>query len=181
MRNNILLCTVLVAAIALPAAAQFERPVFGPEQAKLAFLIGAFTTATQIPVSPMAPDGAKGKGTLDVKWGLDSMFVILDDQSSTEFLGNYKGHGILGFDRRDGKYTLSMFNNFGDTPQYRGNFSGDTLVLMTKVDFPKGSFDQKLVWYKDAHALHLKIYNDMGDGFTLAIEETSSPSVDSKK
>ncbi|HTY10976.1 MAG TPA: DUF1579 family protein [Bacteroidota bacterium] len=181
MNKNILSCIALIIVLAFPAAAQFERPAFGPEQAKLAFIVGSFTTATHIPASPMAPNGADGTGTLSVKWGLDSMFVILDEQSKNDLLGNYKGHGVLGFDRRDGKYTLSMFNNFGDTPQYRGNFSGDTLVLMTKVEYPNGSFDQKLVWYKDNNAVRLKIYNDMGSGFTLSIEETSTPSADSKK
>jgi len=181
MSKLVFLGTVLIVAISLPASAQFERPAFGPEQAKLAFLVGSFTTATHIPPSAMAPDGADGKGTSNAEWGLDSMFVILDEQSSTGFLGNYKGHGVLGFDRRDGKYSLSMFNNFGDTPQYRGNFSGDTLVLMTKVDYPNGSFDQKLVWYQENKMVRLKVYNDMGTGFVLSIEETSTPSVDSKK
>ena len=181
MKINILLCIVLSVALSVPTDAQFQRPGYGPEQTKLAFLAGTYTTLVHIPAGPAAPNGADGKGTLNVQWGLDSLFLIIDDQSMNELLGNYKGHGLLGFDRHDAKYVLSMFNNFGDTPQYRGSFSGDTLILTTKVEFSKGSFDQKLVWYKDHGILRLKVYNDIGKGSMLTMEEISTPTADVKK
>jgi len=158
-------------------ASPFQKPAPGPERAKLAFLAGNFTTETHVMPGPMAPNGGIGKGTSVISWGLDSMFLMLDEQSVNQVLGNYKGHGMLGYDRRDGKYILSMFNNFGDSPQYRGDFSGDTLTLMTKVQFPGGSFDQKLIWYKENNTVRFKVLNDTGEGFVLVIDQTSTPSM----
>ena len=162
-------------------ASPFQRPGPGPEQAKLAFLVGTFTTETRVMPSPMSPNGGAGKGTSMVTWGLDSMFLMIDEQSVNQIFGKYKGHGLLGFDRREGKYVLSMFNNFGDTPKYRGSFSGDTLILSTKVEFPGGSFNQRLVWFKENNTIRLKIFNDMGEGFTLTIDESSTPTPQNRK
>lgn len=160
----------------------FQKPTPGPERAKLSFLVGKFATETHLMPNPMADKETVGKGTSTMSYGVDSMFLLLDDQSMNPVLGNYKAHGVLGYDIRDGKYVLSMFNNFGDNPQYRGTMSGDTLTLTSKVDFPGGSFDQKLVWFKEGGKIRLKIYNDMGDGYSLAIDETATPlPADNKK
>ena len=101
------------------------------------------------------------------------MFLVIEDQSS--LFGRYKAHGVLGFDSPTREFVLSMFNNFGDHPSYKGNFVGDTLVLLTKVPMQGSSFDQKLVWYKDGEAVKLRVMNDLGKGFVLALEQTAIP------
>lgn len=153
-----------------------KRPEPGPERARLSFLVGKFATETHILPSPMMKEGAKGKGTSIIEWGLDSMFLTLEEQSTNAILGNYKGHGMLGYDPREKKYVLSMFNNFGDHPQYQGNFVGDTLVLATKVLSPGGSFDQQLQWFRDGSRVRLRILNDFGQGFRTVIDQTATPS-----
>ncbi len=160
----------------------FRRPTPGPERAKLSFLVGRFVTETHLKPNPMSDKESIGKGTSNISYGVDSMFLFLDDQSINPVLGAYRAHGVLGYDRREGNYVLSMFNNFGDTPQYKGSMKGDTLTLATKVDFPGGAFDQKLVWYNEGKTNRLKIYNDMGEGYTLVIDQIFTPtSVDDKK
>ena len=185
MKKNIPIICELLLLVSFTLFAQddspFPKPVRGPERSKLAFLVGSFTTETHIMPGPMASDGATGKGTSVLAWGVDSMFVILDDQSVNTMMGNYKAHGVLGYDMRDNKYVLSMFNNFGDNPQYHGTLSGDTLTMTSKIQFPGGSFDQKLVWYKQGNLNQLKIFNDMGNGFVLVIDQTATPSVSAKK
>ncbi len=185
MGKNIVIGAAIIFFASSHLAAQdsspFQRPGQGPERAKLAFLVGTFSTETRVMPNSMSPNGGAGKGTTVATWGLDSMFVMIDEKSVNQIFGNYKGHGMLGYDKRDGKYVLSMFNNFGDNPQYRGNFRGDTLVLMAKVEFPGGSFDQKLVWFKEKNTIRLKIFNDMGEGFTLTIDEISTPSTNTMK
>ncbi len=151
-------------------APAMRKPGPGPERARLAFLVGSFATETHI-----MPEGGSGKGTSVMTWGLDSMFLKIDEHSANKMFGIYEGHGMLGFERRTGKYFLSMFNNFGDAPQYRGGFEGDTLVLATRVEFPGGSFDQKLVWFKENNTVRLKIYNDMGKGAQLTIDQIYTP------
>lgn len=183
MRKTIAVTFALLSILSSSLIAQGASPLqkFSPEQAKLSFLIGTFTTETQVMPGPMSPTGSKGAGTSVLTWSLDSMFVALDEQSINPVFGNYKGRGMLGFNKREGKYVLSMFNNFGDAPQYRGNFSGDTLILTTKVEFPGRSFEQRLVWFKDNNAVRLMIFNDMGKGPVQTIDQTYIPAAQTKK
>jgi hypothetical protein len=116
-----------------------------------------------------------GKGTSSGRWGLDSMFVFYEEQSVNPLLGTYKGFGVLGYDPGEKLYVLSMYNNFGDRPQYRGAFSGDTLILSTRVPARSGAFDQKILWYRLGDAIRLEVLNDKGSGFVPVIEETSRP------
>ena len=153
----------------------FQKPVLDTGRARVDFLVGSFATSTYIPPMPSMPKGVTGKGTSVITWALDSMFLSIEDQSFNSLLGHYKAHGILGFDSQTHQYTLSMFNNYGDHPTYHGNFVGDTLVLQTKIPAPRGSFDQKLLWYKDGEAVRLRVLNDLGKGFLLALEQTAIP------
>lgn len=152
-----------------------QNPVSGTERTKMEFLVGTFVTTTSIPPAPSMSKGATGKGTSVITWALDSMFLSIEEESFNSLFGHYKAHGMLGFDSQLHEYVLSMFNNFGDHPTYHGNFVGDTLVLQTKVAAPRGSFDQKLLWYKEGEAVQLKVLNDSGKGFLTAIEETATP------
>lgn len=152
-----------------------QQPTPGTERSRIEFLVGTFATATYIPSSPSLPKGATGKGTSAITWALDSTFLSIEEQSFNSLFGHYKGHGMLGFDSQAHQYVLSMFNNFGDHPTYHGNFVGDTLVLQTKVPSPRGSFDQKLLWYKDGETVQLKVMNDLGKGFLPVLEETATP------
>jgi len=179
LKKLALLAMVLVVG---QAAAQSPAAAMKAELAKLNFLVGNFTTETTIPpMPPTAPKGATGKGTTVVTWGLDSMFVLIDEQSVNSLFGQYKGHGVLGYDAHSKEYVLSMFNNFGDHPTYRGTFAGDMLVLLTKVPMPGRSFDQKLEWYKEGETVKLKVSNDLGKGFAPAIEQTATPVSASKR
>jgi hypothetical protein len=152
-----------------------KKPALGTEQARIEFLVGTFATATYIPPMPSMPKGATGKGTSVITRALDSKFLSIEEQSFNSLFGQYKGHGMLGFDSQTHQYVLSMFNNFGDHPTYQGNFVGYTLVLLTKVQAPRGSFDQKLQWYKDGDTVKLRVLNDSGKGFLLTLEQSSTP------
>ncbi len=145
------------------------------QRAKLDFLVGSFTTETNMPPQPMAPKGATGKGTSVIHWALDSMFLMIDEQGLNSVLGQYKGHGMLGFDPHTGQYQLFMFSNYGDHPSYQGIFTADTLTLMTHVPMPGRPFDQKLLWYKAGSTVKLRVLNDAGKGFDLVVEQTATP------
>jgi hypothetical protein len=153
-----------------------KRPEPGPERARLSFLVGNFTTKTRILPSPMMEKEALGTGTSIIAWGLDSMFLTVNEQSINPIFGNYKGYGMLGYDPQERQYTLSMFNNFGDQPQYRGNFAGDTLLLVTKVVTPGGSFEQTLQWFREGSIVRLRVLNNMGQGFLPVIDQAATPS-----
>ena len=155
--------------------ASSQTPPLDTARAKLEFLVGSFTTETAIPPMPGMPKGATGKGTTVITWSLDSMFLSIDEQSMNEFFGQYKGHGMLGFEAQTNQFVLSMFNNFGDHPEYHGTFVADTLVLQTKIAAQRRSFDQKILWYKEGDAVKMKVLNDSGKGYYLALEQKAVP------
>lgn len=143
------------------------------ERPKLAFLVGRFAASSRVPPPPSKTTGMTGKGTSAISWTLDSMFLSIDDKSS--LFGHYEAHGMLGFNQQSGHFELTMFNNFGDRPTYNGDFSGDTLVLQAKIPSPRGSFDQKILWYKEGGGVSMKILNDYGKGYATVIEQTATP------
>jgi len=170
------ICSAFAQEKQTPAPPSMKRPEPGPERVRLSFLVGNFTTETRMPPGPMMKNGAIGTGTSVISWGLDSMVLTVDEQSINPVLGNYKGYGMLGYDPQEKQYVLSMFNNFGDHPQYRGSFIGDTLVLATKVPMPGRSFDQQLRWFREGALVRLHILNDFGQGPKLVIDQTATPS-----
>jgi hypothetical protein len=103
------------------------------------------------------------------------MFLFVDERTVNPVLGSYKGFGLLGYDPNEKQYVLSMFNNFGDHPQYRGTFAGDTLVLSTKVPAPGKPFDQQVRWYTERGTVHLDVLNDTGEGFIPVMRQLARP------
>jgi len=181
MRKLTEVISFAIIVIASQASAQMMKPAFGPELAKLSFLTGNFTTQTRVTIDPGSSGGTTGSGTIRAHWGLDSMFVFLSSQENNPALGIYKGFGVLGYDSPNDQYTLTMFNNFADHPEYTGHFVGDTLMLFSKVASPQGSFDQQLKWFRDGNNVRLQIFNDFGQGYSLMIDQAATPSADSTK
>jgi hypothetical protein len=151
-----------------PSARTAESP-----RERLAFLVGSFVTEVHILPGRMVKNESVGKGTSEVSWVLDSMFLFVDERSVSPVLGVYKGYGLLGYDPHDKQYVLSMYNNFGDHPQYRGTFAGDTLVLAALVPAPGKSFDQQVRWYPEGEIVRLEVRNDAGEGFVPVMRQSA--------
>ncbi len=181
MKAVTIVAVLFVGVMQLAAQDIMQKPVPGPERTRLAFLTGTFATESHMPPGPMNPEEIVGKGTSTLSFGVDSMFILLDEQGDNPMLGRYKAHGVLGYSARDGNYTLAMYNNFGDAPQYKGTFSGDTLVLTSKVEYPGGSFDQLIRWYREGSIIRLTVYNDMGQGSVLVVDQTYTPALSPTK
>jgi hypothetical protein len=169
------LVVVMTGIILMAGHTRAQGPAAGNERARLGFLAGSYTTVTTMPASATMPKGATGTGTSVMTWALDSMFIMIDEESMNSLFGKYRGHGLLGFNAQTREYELMMFNNFGDHPSYRGTFSGDTLVLQTRVPAPKHPFDQKLLWFSHDGTLGLVVMNDTGEGFQPVLEQVSTP------
>jgi hypothetical protein len=158
-----------------------ERPAVSPSartkaenpRDRLAFLVGNFATEVHILPGRMIKKESVGKGTSDVSWGLDSMFLFVDERSVNPVLGVYKGFGVLGYDPHEKQYFLSMYNNFGDHPQYRGSFAGDTLLLAARIPAPGKTFDQQVRWYREGESLRLEVLNDTGEGFVPILRQVA--------
>jgi hypothetical protein len=140
---------------------------------RLAFLVGSFATEVHVFPGRMVKKESIGKGTSEVSWVLDSMFLFVDERNVNPVLGVYKGFGLLGYDPHDRQYVLSMYNNFGDHPQYRGSFVGDTLKLIARIPAPGKSFDQQVRWYVEGEIVRLDVLNDTGEGFVPVLREVA--------
>jgi hypothetical protein len=149
-----------------PSARTTESP-----RERLAFLVGSFVTEVHILPGRMIKTESVGKGTSEISWVLDSMFLFVDERSVNSVLGVYKGIGLLGNDPHDRQYVLSMYNNFGDHPQYRGTFAGDTLVLAARVPARDKPFDQQVRWYSEGGIVRLEVLNDTGEGFVPVMKQ----------
>ena len=149
------------------------RPAAESPRERLAFLVGSFTTEVHILPGRMMQKESVGKGTSEVSWVLDSMFLFVDERSVNPVLGVYKGFGLLGYDPHDRQYVLSMYNNFGDHPQYRGSFSGDTLILSARIPAPSKPFNQQVRWYPEGETLRLDVLNDAGEGFVPVMKQVA--------
>lgn len=175
MSKYFALSVTVIALLAVQSQCQMAKPVFGPELAKLSFLTGHFSTQTKVYMDPNSGEPIVGSGTSTLRWGLDSMFVFLDATENNPGLGQYKGFGILGYESRSGKYVLTMYNNFGDRPEYTGVFSGDTLTMSSNISTPEGPFVQSLKWFKEGNNVRLQVFNDMGQGSMLSIDQIATP------
>ena len=178
MKKQIVFIITAIAMITGQTFAQMIKPTFGPELAKLSFLVGHFTTRTSI---MMGDNSSNGTGTIKAHWALDSMFVLFSTEEENAALGSYKGFGALGYYSQNSQYVLSMFNNFGERPEYKGNFVGDTLTLATKIESSQGSMDQQMKWFKDGSNVRLLIFTDFGQGYSLVVDQTATLSADSTK
>ncbi len=148
-----------------PASPSSRTTAENPRE-RLAFLVGSFVTEAHILAGRPLQKESVGRGTSEVSWGLDSMFLFVDERSANPVLGVYKGFGLLGYDPHVRQYVLSMYNNFGDHPQYHGTFAGDTLILSARIPAPGKTFDQQVRWYPEGAMVRLEVLNDTaGQGF----------------
>jgi Protein of unknown function (DUF1579) len=168
-------CIAIAAVVLLSVSdvsAQMTRPAFGPKQQKLSFLIGNFTTRSEIFMS----DGhASSDGRMNAHWGLDSLFIFISASEETQAMGRFENFGVLGYDSQKDEYVLSMFNNYGMRPQFTGDFAGDTLVLRSHMETPRGPLDQEIRWFRSGGGIRMLVLNDFGQGNALVVDQTETP------
>ncbi len=148
------------------------KPVFTPELAKLSFIVGSYKTKTEVTVGK---NPSVGTGTVRARWPLDSMFVVIRGSEENPELGSYKSIGLLDYDAEKSRFVLSIFNNFGERPQYKGSFEGDTLILSAKITATHGSFEQEVKRFKEGSNVKLQFYANFGKGYSRIIDKTASP------
>jgi uncharacterized protein DUF1579 len=79
--------------------------------------------------SPWTKAG-KAKARRDARMGVDGFFLI-DNYREERDDGTMVGHGVIGYDPKQRRYTLHWFDNFGTPPSTPGlgRFEGDSLVF----------------------------------------------------
>ncbi len=135
----VLEAALAVAVFAGPAVAQ-EKPMPGPEQARLGYYEGAWNYAGEMKPSPMGPGGAIS-ATETCQW-FEGGFHLVCNSKGTMPMGPVTGHSIMGYDRATGKYTMYGLNSMGDGWYVTGGVEGkvwswaaETVMQGTPVKF----------------------------------------------
>ena len=181
MKKTLISLAALVMAFVLAFAQEQQqggpppKPKFGPELARLSFLVGNFTCENRTYDTPMGK-GGPGKGRNMNRWGLDSLFMMANYEGTMAGMGNYEGHGIFTYDAPAGQYKCWWFDNFGNHSEYTGNFVGDTLALESEMQTPQGPLKERIMWHPEGKKVKFRMVWDMGQGPMPVMEETATPS-----
>jgi hypothetical protein len=115
------------------------------------------------------------------RWELDSLFLVFNYEGEIAGMGSYKGKGMFTYDHQDNIYTLWWFDSFGGGHQYKGVFTGDTLIMEGEIPMPQGTLKEKIMWYPEGKKFKFRMVQDWGEGFKLSMEETATPSATGAK
>ncbi len=130
MRKQVLVVVLVLAlglAVGLSAAAEekkFEKPKPGPEHARLAYLVGAWSFEGEAAATPWGPAG-KYTGNETCSW-FTGDFAIVCHSSSHGPQGESKGMSVMGYDPEEKVYTFFGTDSMGSTDTGKGVVAGDT-------------------------------------------------------
>ncbi len=111
---------------------EWERPDRAPELLRLERFEGEWVSSDVHQPMPWMEQGGTGNSREHFRKACDGYCYLTDIEASTPF-GGLKGHGIVFYDRRIGKYCLEWYDNFGNHISGEGNFTDDdTLLIIEK-------------------------------------------------
>jgi len=108
-----------------------EMPAPGPEQAKLAAMIGHWVGEEKMHPSPWLPHGGTATAKITARLGCEGFCVITDYVQEREGRVTYVGHGVFGWDPRQKRYVQHWSDSMGGVPARAtpGVWEGDTLTF----------------------------------------------------
>ncbi|MGO9862440.1 MAG: DUF1579 family protein [Terriglobales bacterium] len=118
----LLLGSLLLAAAAF---AQMEPMKPGPEQQKLNYFVGNWTSEGDLKPGPMGP-GGKVTSNDDNQWMDGGFFVVFHATFKITGMGGGTGLAFMGYDPQEKVYTYDEFNSMGEATHSKGTFDGDT-------------------------------------------------------
>lgn len=101
-------CFVVTSGVSL-AQAPAEKPAPGPEQKKLGYFVGRWTTAGEMKPNPFMPGGKMTSN--DVCEWFDGGFAVVCRSEGKGPMGPTKGLGILGYSTEEKAYTYYGIDN----------------------------------------------------------------------
>jgi hypothetical protein len=106
-----------------------ETPKPTAAHRRLEAFAGRWEGEETVHASPWTKAG-KATATRRARLGCDGFFLI-DNYTERRSDGTMEGHGVIGYDAQQKKYTLHWFDNFGSPPSSPGlgDFDGDALVF----------------------------------------------------
>jgi len=142
--SAIAIATILLIAA---ASAQPPAPKPGPEQKKLEYFTGNWTSEGESKPGPMGP-GGKMSMNQEAKWMDGGFFVVIQSSYKTAE-GDGTATSFLGYDPQDKVYTYDEFNSVGEAVHAKGTVDGDTWTWTSDMKMgpqsAKGRFTEKIL------------------------------------
>lgn len=101
-----------------------KMPQPGPEQKRLQYYAGTWSTEYEIKAGPMG-SGGKMTSTDKSKMMPGGFFLVTHTEGSGS-MGEVKELAVMGYDAESKKYTYDAYNNFGEAQHFKGTVEGDT-------------------------------------------------------
>jgi len=98
---------------------------------KLQALVGEWTGDETMHPSPWDSKGGKATSRRTVRLDLGGFFLISDYVQLRDGRETYRGHGVYGWDARQGRYTMHWFDAMSGSPAAPalGTWEGNTLIF----------------------------------------------------
>ena len=108
-----------------------EMPKPSEEHHRLARLSGRWVGEEILHPSPWDPDGGRAKGRMRGRMALGGFHLILEYEQERDGKTTFEGHGVLGWDPDEKKYTLHWFDSHGavEGSPATGTWEGNVLSL----------------------------------------------------
>ena len=101
-----------------------QMPTPGPEQKRLQYYAGTWSSEYEMKSGPPGP-GGKMTGT-DRSQMLPGGFFLVTHTEGKGFMGELHEVAVMGYDPEGKVYTYDAFNNFGEAEHFKGTVQGDT-------------------------------------------------------
>lgn len=103
---------------------------------KLTTLIGDWTGEETMHPMPWDPAGGKAKGRYKVRAAVGGFGVVQEYEQKRGGKVSYVGHGVLGYDEKEGCYLWHWSDSMGGVPGQvtRGTWNGNTMVFQASCE-----------------------------------------------
>jgi len=133
-------CGTLVGLAAMAAEdAESTRP---PEEAKLDFLLGEWTSSDQTHPGPQGPGGSS-EGTASYRWEVGGAWLVYDFQTEIPGMGSYAVRGGVAYVPAELKYVSYAVNSGGALLLYDGAWESENTLVFTLV-YPRRDADTRV-------------------------------------
>jgi hypothetical protein len=124
--------SLMLATIAVAQGPQMPQP--GPEQKRLQYYAGTWTSEYEMKTGPTG-SGGKMVATDRTQMMPGSFFAVTHTDGKGT-MGELHGLAIMGYDAESKSYTYDSYNNFGEVDHYKGTVQGDTWTWTSEASKP---------------------------------------------
>ncbi len=119
-----------------------------PEEEKLDFLVGSWTSLDKTFAGPDGPGGTS-QGRASYEWELGGKWLNYHFRTELPGLGPYEVKGGVVYDRETGLYKAFAINTLGKLLTYEGRWESDRMLAFGLV-FPRPEADTRVSYIRES-------------------------------